>query len=1091
MTPPAGGGASPAGPDHPAGPGHGAPPTSPASPASPATPGDAVVPIEDLLLLPGTLLLATWTSQEPLAQLPAALQGRLADLLDELAVLYGPAAAACRQAAQAGDGRAWAALVQLDAGHGQALDRLMPRIEQAKRQRDWPRLDHEARLAVHLATASGRDADLALAAHLLANARAAQGDLAGAVQPFRRSIAAAARARLPKLQSVGHGNLGNALRDAGDCDAALAEYAAALDLEADPRGRAVVQANRAVALQRLGERASALQALLAQIDALEAAGAPAFERVVTLGRAAHATLEAGDARQARILLDRAEALAEAGDLPGRAMLAALRARAAGMLDDTAAADRALEQAWQLALDHAVDRLQPLAPRYAQGFDAALAHRLPTQQALQLMMPAIADKDANRWPRALQGLRAAETQARQAGDLALALRIAANRASALLDAGQMATALHELQAVQAESAARGLARPEAMAWGSMAAVAAQTGELVMGLDLNGLLALAAALMDLHGQLLAASALPEADQAFEAMHLELGVLVNERALLAQRCGAWSQAARHFDHAAALVRRFGPSFPLANRLAGLLDACTHSHDAPLAAKVATELAALLRQLEPRARLVAERALAQHLDTSDAARALTHWLDAAALAEQLRVGLPAGLDASQVNRGFSRLPMQAAQRLRRAGRTAEAWQLLQQGRARRLLDARAPGQPLPTLDEVRGALPPGELLVDVAIEDDGVAAYLLSADGFDTLFEPMDVDSLATPELADLRQREAALLALARGHAGLAALAARIMARGARGRPLLLVPDGPLHNLPLHEIRIGGHPWHELQPIGLLPCAAWLQRVPPWPASTCLVAGDSAGDLRGAEAECRSVAHELGASAFTGERCTREAIEAALAAGPLDIVHLAVHGRGDAQRGARASLLLADGLGGTTWVPFEALVQRPWRANLVVLSGCSTGVAGPLHGHEMVSVARAALEAGAGSVLASLWPVDDQIAAAFMVALHASLAGQRRRADGDLRVAIDEARQRIEVPVPTAADGGGRRDGHPTRGLTATAPQVAPGSESDETLAARPVTPTPASPTTVPLRGTAAPLDAVAAFVLVGRPTLPRRAEPASQTG
>ncbi|MEO8778457.1 MAG: hypothetical protein ABI389_07265, partial [Rhodanobacter sp.] len=177
-----------------------------ATPADPS-PADAIFPIEEVLLRPGVLSLVTWAANDPLAQLPEALQQRLASLLDELKTLYGPPSQAITDAALAGDGRAWAGLVQLDRSLGDALDRLMPRIRQAKLAGDWRRLAHEADLAVHLAAATGRDADLALAAHLQANARVGLGDLLGAVLPFRRSIAAAAVVGDLRLQSIGHDNL--------------------------------------------------------------------------------------------------------------------------------------------------------------------------------------------------------------------------------------------------------------------------------------------------------------------------------------------------------------------------------------------------------------------------------------------------------------------------------------------------------------------------------------------------------------------------------------------------------------------------------------------------------------------------------------------------------------------------------------------------------------------------------------------------------------------------------------------------------------------------------------------------------------------
>ena len=107
----------------------------------------------------------------------------------------------------------------------------------------------------------------------------------------------------------------------------------------------------------------------------------------------------------------------------------------------------------------------------------------------------------------------------------------------------------------------------------------------------------------------------------------------------------------------------------------------------------------------------------------------------------------------------------------------------------------------------------------------------------------------------------------------------------------------------------------------------------------------------------------------------------GTARLVHLAVHGRGDTRRGPRGSLAFSDARGGTEWVPFEQLAALPWSAELVVFSGCSTAVAGPRFGHELVSVARAAAERGAATVLACLWPVGDEPASALMTAFYREL--------------------------------------------------------------------------------------------------------------
>jgi hypothetical protein len=126
----------------------------------------------------------------------------------------------------------------------------------------------------------------------------------------------------------------------------------------------------------------------------------------------------------------------------------------------------------------------------------------------------------------------------------------------------------------------------------------------------------------------------------------------------------------------------------------------------------------------------------------------------------------------------------------------------------------------------------------------------------------------------------------------------------------------------------------------------------------------------------------------------------------------------GGRSSLLFASEGGGTEWVPFDELAKLPWNARLVVFSGCSTAVAGPRQGHELVGVARAALEAGAGAVLACLWPVGDPAAEVLMTAFHSSLSHARMARPTDLRVLLDEARTVLEAWVRSNVQGR-RRDG------------------------------------------------------------------------
>jgi CHAT domain-containing protein len=118
-------------------------------------------------------------------------------------------------------------------------------------------------------------------------------------------------------------------------------------------------------------------------------------------------------------------------------------------------------------------------------------------------------------------------------------------------------------------------------------------------------------------------------------------------------------------------------------------------------------------------------------------------------------------------------------------------------------------------------------------------------------------------------------------------------------------------------------------------------------------------------------------------EAALKALALGDFKIIHIAAHGIGNEAEPDRAALLLApgndseDGL----WQSRE-IRQTRLNADLVVLSACDTGT-GRLEGQEgIMNLARAFLIAGAKSVVASLWQVDDRSTATLMVFFYEHLA-------------------------------------------------------------------------------------------------------------
>jgi len=307
----------------------------------------------------------------------------------------------------------------------------------------------------------------------------------------------------------------------------------------------------------------------------------------------------------------------------------------------------------------------------------------------------------------------------------------------------------------------------------------------------------------------------------------------------------------------------------------------------------------------------------------------------------------------------------------------------------------------------------VDAQLGEDSlrITAYVVRADGIEVRHIPGSPESLQRGGAADVREREKQLVEACQLDPMLQALIDQVAGAIPEHSRVLLVPDGYLHNVPLHLVPRGGRPWCEQVSIGYLTAAAALS----FPAATApgtsrsFVAGDSGGDLPGAAEECRKVARLLGAEPLVGQQCTFEAARAALQ-GDLDVVHLAVHGRSDVRRGGRASLRFADGNGGVHWVPLPDLAALPWRARLVVFSGCDTGVGGSQQDSELAGVAQAAAEGGATRVLASLWPVDDQATARFMNAFYQALIHQADKPSADLLAIMDAARDSLRADNTTA---------------------------------------------------------------------------------
>ena len=872
-----------------------------------------------------------------------------------------------------------------------------------------------------------QDARAALAE---ARTRRERGDTYGAIAAYRRAIDAGAGAADDSLLAVAHGNLANALRDAGEFDQAFDEYEKALDHERGLEARQQVLQNAALAYLELGELNEAAQIQEQRIAELEAQGASGPALAIALDNAASTMLQLGETAAARRMLERAQRLFDPKDLEGRAINALGRANLHVAAREAARAAHAFCEAHDLAFELFRGRVDP--QHYRRGFAAAMAARVPREHpSWQHFMAGLQAQQAGNWRVLGENWQASAALARRAGDHAGALRTEANLAATLFDLGQYGAAIPLAARVRSEAAERGLARVQAMAVGTLGSMKAAGGESdrhVLGP--LGAYAEAVTLLEVHRQAATATPGMDADTLRQETY-ETGVPENELAMLAERFHADDVASSYYRKAVEIAHKLREPFRLVNRLAGLHLVLQRAGHEAEAARVAADLAGMLerRELPLRAQFVALRTIARQLAARDPAGAIHKLREGCRVVEQLRADQPPGEQRAAILRRFGGLHRQLARLLRQAGDARGAFEALQGEKGRRLMDMRAAqggvaDQP-PSAAEVASLLArlggdPPTALIDFCVEQDGVTAYVLDAGHVAAFHVAGDPAVLASSERGDANERERRALELCRGEPLIVELVAAAHAAVPAGRRLLLVPDELLHNLPLHVTPLAGRPWCEVAPIGYLAAAGALrQAASTSKAGGALVAGDSDSDLPGAADECRAVAAALGVQPLLGADCSWDRVRSALGAGRLAVIHFAVHGRGDVRRGGRASLLLADGAGATRWVPFNDLLGLGLRADLVVFSGCSTAVAGLRHGRDVLSVVNAAAESGAGAAIGCLWPVADAAAAVFMKAFYETLVEARRHGRVDLRVVLDAARARLRGGGSDGVARGRRRNG------------------------------------------------------------------------
>jgi tetratricopeptide (TPR) repeat protein len=256
-------------------------------------------------------------------------------------------------------------------------------------------------------------------------------------------------------------------------------------------------------------------------------------------------------------------------------------------------------------------------------------------------------------------------------------------------------------------------------------------------------------------------------------------------------------------------------------------------------------------------------------------------------------------------------------------------------------------------------------------------------------------------------------------------------------LIPVGRLASLPLAASGLrGSRPLLERTVPRLLPNSAAVRAAAPWPASPRVAVlcdpgrgprrlphADVEADLVAgchprvrrlavtgeadptARAATRRVLRARGTASEPGQGArttggTRQLLDIAAGA---DLAHVICHYDLDSEQPLNSVLRIGGG------VTVADLINRrlPGSPHLV-LSACDTGLGGVRLPDEAVGLGMVLLAAGARSVMASLWPLDDELAAEFMGAYHRRLAAGEEPASALASTQRDAARGQEAVVWP-----------------------------------------------------------------------------------
>jgi CHAT domain-containing protein len=194
---------------------------------------------------------------------------------------------------------------------------------------------------------------------------------------------------------------------------------------------------------------------------------------------------------------------------------------------------------------------------------------------------------------------------------------------------------------------------------------------------------------------------------------------------------------------------------------------------------------------------------------------------------------------------------------------------------------------------------------------------------------------------------------------------------RKLVIVPHGLLHRVPFHALFDGRSYILERFEVSYAPSAkvySLCQKRIPQSFDKALVLSVADPSIPAVTEETQAVVRHLPAAELLRDRrATTEALR--LKAPGCGVLHLACHGMFRVDNPMFSSLKLGDG-----WLAASDVIRLDLAGTLVTLSACESGRNAVFAGDELMGLTRAFLGAGATTLVASLWLVQDETTAELM---------------------------------------------------------------------------------------------------------------------